>query len=194
MPARQTQRGISLIEVMIAVAILAVGLMILSRFTGTLYRDVAYSADRSRAQAMAQQKIDELRATGVSSLANGADGAADCSTSTFRRYWRVATPANPPGVRAVSMNVCWTDSRGQAQILAISTYIGTGAAAPTTAPTVSPSTAPSATPTPAYPAWQANTAYPQGSIVSYNGANYRADYPIPASGTAPDGWNWWSKL
>lgn len=194
MPLRNTQLGISLIEVMIALAILAVGLMVLSRFTGTLYRDVAYSADRSKAQALAQQKIDELRATGVSSLANGADGAANCLTSVFRRYWRVDTPGNPPGVRSISMNVCWTDSQGKAQTLAIRTFISTGATSPTATPTTPPSATPSATPTAAYPAWQANTAYPQGSVVSYNGANYRADYPIPASGTTPDGWNWWSKL
>ncbi|MBE9610791.1 prepilin-type N-terminal cleavage/methylation domain-containing protein [Chitinilyticum piscinae] len=190
----RSQHGISLIEVMIAVAILAVGLLVLSRFTGTLYRDVAFSADRSRAQNMAQQKIDELRATGASTTTSGSDGAADCSTGSFRRYWTVSTPGTPPGVKSISMNVCWTDSRGNAQTLAVSTYIATSSSTTTPAPSSTPTATPAATPTPSYPAWQANTAYPQGTVVSYNGSNYRADYAIPASYTSPDAWNWWSKI
>jgi len=47
-------------------------------------------------------------------------------------------------------------------------------ATPTLSPTATPTATPIASPNPCAAAWTPNTSYPAGSIVSYNGENYRA--------------------
>ncbi|WP_035059143.1 carbohydrate-binding protein [Andreprevotia chitinilytica] len=74
-------------------------------------------------------------------------------------------------------------------------------ATPTPAPAATPTPAPAATPTPApssgcYAAWSSSTAYGGGSLVSYNGVNYKAAFwtqgnnPSTSSGAAGSGQPW----
>ncbi|WP_028455484.1 carbohydrate-binding protein [Chitinilyticum litopenaei] len=177
MPAsRSNQLGISLIEVMVAVAILAVGLMILSRFTGTLYRDVAHSSRSSQALNLAQQKIDEFRSGGFTSAADssGSDGAATCDiTDGFRRSWTLTTLTNPTSTttpvpaplstRQVQVTVCWKDSRDKVQYVALTALVKNKISATMATPVPPPSVA----------AWVAGASYTAGALVSYQGQIWR---------------------
>lgn len=59
---RDHSRGFTLIEVMIAVVILAVGLLGLAKFQSELTRSAAATKDRAAALALAEKKIEDLRA------------------------------------------------------------------------------------------------------------------------------------
>jgi prepilin-type N-terminal cleavage/methylation domain-containing protein len=59
---RDNNRGFTLIEVMVAVIILAVGLLGLAKFQGELVRSAAATKDRTAALALAEKKIEDLRA------------------------------------------------------------------------------------------------------------------------------------
>jgi prepilin-type N-terminal cleavage/methylation domain-containing protein len=72
-------RGFSLLEVMIAVVILATGLLGLAALQGSLTRNSADAKVRGRVAAMLSARMDELRSVGYGSLV---DGGPTTTTST----------------------------------------------------------------------------------------------------------------
>lgn len=78
--------GFTLVEVLIAVVLFAVGMMGIYGLMGTLVR-VNSLADRvSSAAAQAEAKIEELRGEGFASIAAGSD-----SVDGFTRNWTFST-------------------------------------------------------------------------------------------------------
>lgn len=69
MPTRRRRRGVSLVEVMVAVAVLTFGVYaIYDQFMSTRDRGLT-QLDRTRARYLAHQKLEELRAAGHEALA-----------------------------------------------------------------------------------------------------------------------------
>src|SRR5215218_7823027 len=66
--ARKQATGFSLIEVLIAVVILATGLLALAALQGSLTRSSAEAKTRSRVSAMLAARMDELRTGGYDAL------------------------------------------------------------------------------------------------------------------------------
>jgi prepilin-type N-terminal cleavage/methylation domain-containing protein len=58
---RNRQQGFTLIEVMVAFAVLAFGLLAIGSFQAKLVSGSGYSKARAEAVAIAQQKLDEIR-------------------------------------------------------------------------------------------------------------------------------------
>ena len=130
LPPRAAARGFTLIEALIALAVVAFGLMGLASMQGLLSRSADVAKQRSEAVRLAQQQIESLRgytsiavAAGQASwdgMANGSDTTT--TNATYTRAWTIAGAASEP-MRRVSVNVAWTDRVGEAQNVTLNTVI-----------------------------------------------------------------------
>lgn len=110
-PAIGISRGFSLIEVLITVAVLAVGLVAMARFQGTALQVSSLAKDRNEAVALAEQKIEQLRNFRYFSDIGGA--SLPCGTDTIGGYTRTcslgATVTNAIySYRTVTVSVVWS--------------------------------------------------------------------------------------
>ena len=135
-PNRNTPRGFSLIESLIALALVAFGLLTLVGVNAKLARSEDFARQQAEAARLAQAKIEDMRsftqitvAAGVvawDSLAGGTDtlsASADYETKTsFTRTWRLLGAHADP-MRNVQVLVSWTDRGGNAQSLNYSSAI-----------------------------------------------------------------------
>ena len=123
------QRGFSLIEAMIALLVMAFGMLALAG----MHASISYGGDmakqRGEAMRLAQERIEQMRSyTGLTTGAinwNGIDGLADGSATTNATYTvtssMAGTDADP--ARAAEVRVSWADRAGVAQTLTMSTVI-----------------------------------------------------------------------
>ncbi len=97
---RTSQHGFSLIEVLVTIAVLAVGLIAMAHFQGTVLQGSSLARERSEAVALAEQKIEQLR--NYRDLANSSaaldyiDIAVACATTgtTEAAYSNSGTSGN----------------------------------------------------------------------------------------------------
>jgi prepilin-type N-terminal cleavage/methylation domain-containing protein len=108
----RTEKGFSLIEVMIALVLFAVGLLAFAGLEVTAIRNSTYSKDYGKGNTYAQQKMEELKGTAWASLSAGSDTLEE----KFTRTWTVAeTEAHL--MKQVVVNVTWLDpSYGTKQV------------------------------------------------------------------------------
>lgn len=125
---RRCQRGITLIESLLAFAVLAIGLTALLRVQPELRAHAETARQRSEAVRLAQQEIEGLR--GYASLEAHAAIASHAYTlepdglgSPRYALERRVDAAAWPGVRVVDVRVAWTDRRGEDQQVTLSTMI-----------------------------------------------------------------------
>jgi len=132
----KTQKGIGLIEVLIATVVVAVGLLAVASLQGKFMSSSGGSKTRAEAQVLAEQKLEALRnnvtITGYRDL--NADGVVDAATITatdspvgtnasFTRTWTITDVAPPvppftaadPKLRKISVQVGW-DANGDGTI------------------------------------------------------------------------------
>lgn len=151
LPRTRNANGFTLIEVMIAVLVLATGFLALTALQGALIQASADSKTRSQVAAFAASEFDDLRLGGVDSLAIGsatqtasaapagdplklAAEAASVSeltlTTTVQQYvadasgafsLSAAAPGNNAYFKRVTLNLGWADANGQARSLAFTT-------------------------------------------------------------------------
>ena len=138
MNARRTtaQRGFTLIEAMVALVIVAFGLLVLAGVNLKLARAEDVAKQRGEAARLAQEKIEELRsftrisvaagAVSWNGLAGGNDTLVDApdfhTNTTFNRTWQLLGTIADPMRRAV-VTVAWADRAGEAQNVTFSTVI-----------------------------------------------------------------------
>ncbi|MFQ5846399.1 MAG: prepilin-type N-terminal cleavage/methylation domain-containing protein [Candidatus Methylomirabilales bacterium] len=111
----RNHRGFTLIEVMIAAAILAVGLLALVSAFPIGYVDVTASGGQSKATAYAQQMLEQLKNQPFTVAANGND-APDPVDPTYNRTWTITQEpgTNPPNRLArITVTVTWGGPRLQ---------------------------------------------------------------------------------
>jgi type IV pilus modification protein PilV len=116
------QKGIGLIEVLIATVVIAVGLLSVASLQGRFVSSSGISKTYSEALVLAEKKLEMLRnnvtATGYNALAAGAfidPGNPIAGTNaSFTRSWTV-TGADAPNRKKVSMQVGW-DSNGDGDV------------------------------------------------------------------------------
>lgn len=142
-PHRAHQQGFSLIEVMIAVIVLAAGLLALTALQGSLIRASADSKARSQIAAYAESEMDRIRLGGVGGVA---DSAATTITGDFAGVSSLtrtvavdqyiadasgafilsadnATPGNNAHFKRVTLTMGWTDATGGTRSLSMSTDV-----------------------------------------------------------------------
>lgn len=96
------QRGFTLIEVMIALVLFAVGLMAFAGLEVLALRNMSYSKDYGKANTYAQQKVEEMKGSAWDSVTSG----SDTLEGKFTRAWTVTTTGD---VKTVTVTVSWVD-------------------------------------------------------------------------------------
>ena len=106
----QTKKGFSLIEVMIALVLFAVGLLAFAGLEIVAVRNASYSKDYGKANTYASQKVEEIKGTVWASVIAGSDTVE----GKFTRTWAVTTTGD---VKTVAVTVAWVDpSYGTKQV------------------------------------------------------------------------------
>ena len=113
------QRGMTLIEVMIAMVITTVGLLGALMMIGSLYVGSTFNRNVTEALTLAQTKIEQINSQQVT-MATPADGfveteALDPLGNAGSSFTRTTTWASnqPQQTRRVTVAVTWTDGGGR---------------------------------------------------------------------------------
>lgn len=123
---RRARRGISLIEALVAMAIMAFGMLGVLGLQSTLRASADLSKQRSEATRLAQEKVEDWRSFSVIPVTPGAKsytgiatGAVENITSFVSNtsYTRTSTvtESSPPGHKTLVVDVSWEDRAGTTQ-------------------------------------------------------------------------------
>lgn len=123
MVSRARPRGMTLMEVMIALALATIGLLGALAMLGTMFRGASYSRNISEAMALVQSKLELEVSRGAITLTSPANGGttetvmdalAQTSGAGPFLYTRLTTwaPSTDGLRRKVSVDVAFTDNSG----------------------------------------------------------------------------------
>ncbi len=127
-------RGISMIEVMIALAVLAFGMLGVAAVQISAFRATAQSRERALAHELAQQQLEifqemsrtsleTIRAAGVNDPLNPIDpDPNDAQPMSFTRTWAITPDTPEPDVYTIMVTVGWTDARGAQRTVQLETF------------------------------------------------------------------------
>lgn len=125
-------KAVGLIEVLVALLILAIGILLIVRFQGTTFENRAIINQRNEALQLAQSRIDQLRHYQVldttsgkvayEDIANGSESVTKAST-IYTVSW-VVTEQTSPDYKVIQVTVTWTDRDNVAQSITLSTIVG----------------------------------------------------------------------
>jgi type IV pilus assembly protein PilV len=107
-------KGFSLIEMLIALVILAISLLALAGLMATTTRNNSFGGHMTEAATFAQDKLEELKAIPWANIVGGTDTKSGSTGITYARTWNVSTllnPVPPPNdlLKAVTITVNWND-------------------------------------------------------------------------------------
>jgi len=103
-------KGFTLIEVLIATLILAIGLLSLATLAGTVIRGNSFSNKMTTATTLAQDKMEEIKGLGYDNADTAAGTENYGSIADYVAYKRVATVSTdspPTGMKTVTVKVSW---------------------------------------------------------------------------------------
>jgi len=132
MHTNKLQKGASLIEVLIALLILATGIVALVKFQGSLLQSRTLVNQRSVAVQLAESKLEELRHFSVIATTPGYTAYEDIASGTssiagvsaiYTMTWTVTENTNP-SYKSITVTVTWTDPTGGAQSVTLNTIVG----------------------------------------------------------------------
>lgn len=130
----RTQRGVSLVEAIVAMAVMAFGMLAIVGLQATMRLNSDIAKQRGEAVRIAQEAIEDWRAFSVIDTVGGRLAYADIGTAapavvngytTNTEYTLTLTVADAPvvGLKAVRASVAWMDRAGQNQTVALSSLI-----------------------------------------------------------------------
>src|SRR3990167_4136137 len=126
------QRGLTLVEILVASLILSLGILGIARFQSTLWYQAALARQQSEALYLAEQRMGLLRSYEVIPTTSGYsaynDIASGSSTSaglnaTYTITWTVTTYTSPY-YKSANITASWTDIRNTVQTMTLSSRIG----------------------------------------------------------------------
>lgn len=116
------RRGFTLVEMMVALTLLAIGGLALAAFSVTINEANRSSANRTRADQLLGESMEELQSMPYVDIVSRADTVV-VGGVRFERLWDVTADTPVAGVKQVDLEARWTD--GQATLTqSTSTLIG----------------------------------------------------------------------
>jgi type IV pilus assembly protein PilV len=100
--------GFSLIEVIIALFILAVALLALAGLMVSTTKNTSFGGHMTEASTFAQDKVEELKVSPWGSVVSGADTRTGSTGINYSRIWTVRDNANSTQ-RWATITVNWND-------------------------------------------------------------------------------------
>ena len=100
----RTEKGFTLIEVMIAIVLFAIGLLAFAGLEVVALRNSTYAKEYGKANTYAQQKVEEMKGTAWTSVSAG----SDTLEGKFTRTWTVRVTETDI-MKTVAVNVTWVD-------------------------------------------------------------------------------------
>jgi type IV pilus assembly protein PilV len=101
-------KGFTLIEVMVALVILAIALLALAGLMLTTTRNNSFGGHMTEAATFAQDKLEQLRAAPWTGIIAGADTVLGSTGISYSRNW--LTKDTPDGTqRWVTITINWSD-------------------------------------------------------------------------------------
>ena len=99
--------GFSLVEVLIAAAVLAVVLLAIASLFSTAYSNVGTAGRRTKAVEFAKQKMEQLQ---DGSFPPSMVGSPEALEGIYTRSWVVAVAGAPSQVATVTVTIAWPDA------------------------------------------------------------------------------------
>jgi len=109
-PERMGEHGFTLLEVIIAVTILAVGLLGMAALQATAIRGNAFGIRNTEAVALIEDRIEDYKSTPYASIAEGT--VTETGVGTFGMFTRTSTIQEHVPVtdtKTISVQVSWSD-------------------------------------------------------------------------------------
>lgn len=122
------QQGYTMVDVLVAMAIIPFGLLSLGKFQSGLFLETAQNKTLSEALYAAEDKMEQLRAfhndTEYNAIASGNDAlsANPGSNASFNRSWTVTDHVSPD-YKSIVMDVTWTDATNTTRSVSLSSYV-----------------------------------------------------------------------
>jgi type IV pilus assembly protein PilV len=96
-------KGFTLVEIMVAISILAIALLGLISVTVMIIKSNTFSKSMTTATTLANDKMEQLKKTSYASLSSGTDTEAPIYT----RIWTVTQDSPSTGMKTVVVTVQW---------------------------------------------------------------------------------------
>jgi general secretion pathway protein I len=131
---RHNGRGFTLVEVLVALAIVAIGMLAVFKVLGDTAHNVSYLRDRSFASWIADNRLTEIRLSGEMPSVDEIDGELEFGG---RRWLWVQKVANTPvdGLRRVEISVRREDDAEGSSLVNLAGFVGAAALATGPSPT-----------------------------------------------------------
>jgi prepilin-type N-terminal cleavage/methylation domain-containing protein len=124
MVKRKKQKGFTLVEILIALALSLVGLMGLMALQLLAVRSNANSRNFAEATALAQEKIESLQSTSYVSIAAATESNLGATPgATLTPYTRITTVADNGSYKTISVAVSWSDDYRAGKTHAVTLYL-----------------------------------------------------------------------
>ena len=124
---RSRQRGVSLLDALLAFLTLSLGMLAMSRLQTDLRASADAARERSEAVRLAQLDIEGLRAfadtAGWNAIADATTDVTPAGSTTGYTLERVVETRTEPALKAVQVTLHWSDRRGAAQQWHLATLI-----------------------------------------------------------------------
>ena len=113
------ERGVTLLEVMVAMLLISFSLLMLLNMGMIALDGNDWSNKTTTATQMLQEKLEELRGGGYSSLVSGSDTA----DGGIIRNWTVTSAGNH--LRRIDVDVIWEDIQARQQTNSVTAFVRT---------------------------------------------------------------------
>jgi Tfp pilus assembly protein PilV len=120
MRTRLDERGMTLVEVLVAASILMIGVVGVANAFSVAYTDLVTGGGQSQATAFARQELEVLKNQPFSTTASGTDNP----TPEFTRTWNtvlVAGTVAPNQVVTITVTVTWRTGWSRSQSITLQT-------------------------------------------------------------------------
>lgn len=114
---QNSPRGFTLLEVLIAIVVLSIALLGMASLTGSIISYNQFADNVTTATTLAQDKMEELKNTGYSSITSSSD-----TDSIYTRTWTVTNDTPATNMKTVEVKVEWT-WKGQTRDVVLKTIV-----------------------------------------------------------------------